>query len=329
VPKNKKTISEIGSPFFSDEFIERISATVGTKNFYFADENLSSGDMGTAAARRLMEDLSWDPAEVDGLIFVSQSLDYIVPPTSCQAQYELGLPDTAYLMDTNYGCMGFVYALMNAFHLVKCGTCRRVIVVTAEIHYKYINKSDEGTALIFGDGAAATAVEYSENAPKTSFLTYANGAYAKSITLGWHKQYDNPAITDREHVYMDGEVVTMFMLKVLPNFVKSLLEFHGCEKEDIDSFLLHQANAFILRYAGKRMKLDLDKVLINIDSFGNTSSSSIPLLICDKCRDLFEGGKRKIMAVGFGSGFMIAGMIMDIGELKGGEVLIGEDQIYG
>jgi 3-oxoacyl-[acyl-carrier-protein] synthase-3 len=329
VPDNKKSIFDIGRPYFSDDFINRISETVGTKNFYFAEGDLSSGDMGIAAARRLMADLSWDPSEVDGLIYVSQSLDYIVPPTSSRAQYELGLPESAYLMDTNYGCMGFVYALMNAYHLIKCGTCKRIIIVTAEIHYRYIDKSDEATALIFGDGAAATAVEYSESAPMTSFMTYTDGSCYKDITLGWHKQAPNEAITDRDHVFMDGEAVTKFMFKKLPVFVNELIEYHGCEKEDIDLFLFHQANAFILRFLAKRMKLDLDKVLINIDSFGNTSSSSIPLLLCDKCGELFAGEQKKVMAVGFGSGFIIAGMIADIGDLGSGDVLIGKDKIYG
>ncbi|MDR3305028.1 MAG: ketoacyl-ACP synthase III [Clostridiales Family XIII bacterium] len=321
VPAGAMSIRALGGPYFDDAFISRIAATVGTDTVHIAAEDQSSGDMGIFAAKKLMDDLGWEPESIDGLIFVSQTLDYIVPPTSCRVQYELGLPSDALVMDTNYGCPGFVYGLLHAFQTIAAGTCKRMLLITAECHYKYVNKSDENTALIFGDGAAAAALEYDENAQKASFMTYVDGSYVPELALGWNKRVANDKIKDRAYSYMNGEAVTMFMLKEIPSFVKRLLAYHGCEKEDIDLFLFHQANAYMIRFLAKRLKIDPDKVPINIENFGNTSSVSIPLLICDKNKDLFGKTEKRALAVGFGSGFLIAGTILTLGGLSGGEIL--------
>jgi 3-oxoacyl-[acyl-carrier-protein] synthase-3 len=320
VPENKTDIYEIGAPYFDEEFITRIHNTVGTETLYFTSEGQSSGDLGIAAAKRLLDEMAWSKESVDALIFNSQTLDYIVPNTSAKIQYKLGLSNETFIMDTNYGCSGFPTGLMLAFQMVETGFARRVVLIESECHTKLTSRSDESTALIFGDGAAAIAIEHADVASNSVFLMHVDGSHANDLGRKNFKALINDKITDPEYTYMDGEIVTTYMLKMIPKFCKELLEVAGTDIKDIGLVLIHQANAYMVRYIAKRLKLDLSIVPINIGSFGNTSGPSIPLLICEKCRDLFGQSKKKALIVGFGSGFIISGAVLDIGDLRGGSI---------
>jgi 3-oxoacyl-[acyl-carrier-protein] synthase-3 len=323
IPNNPKSIFEIGSPYFDTDFIRKINQTVGTETLYLTDSQTSSGDLGIAAARALIEKMEWEKESIDGLIFVSQTMDYIVPPTSCRIQYELGLPEDIYAVDLNYGCAGYVHGLLLAAQVIETGLCKRIILINAECHHKYVSRKDESTALIFGDGAAATAVEASGTPSRSAFLSTVDGSHTGDLILGMYKAAERKEIQDKEHVYMSGEGVTTYMLKKIPHFARQLVEYYGCEFNDLDSALFHQANAYMIRYMAKRMKLELEKVPVNIENFGNTSGPSIPLLICDKRKQYFdpEQAKKKVMLLGFGAGFIVAGAILELGSLKGGEII--------
>lgn len=322
IPNNPKSIFEIGNPYFNTDFIQKINQTVGTETLYFTNQE-SSGDLGIAAAGALIEKMGWEKETVDGLIFVSQTMDYIVPPTCCRIQYELGLPEDIYAVDLNYGCPGYVQGLLLASQTIETGLCKRVILINAECHHRYVSREDESTALIFGDGASATAVEASSPASRSAFLSVVDGSHAQDLILSMYKEAERENIEDKEHVFMNGEAVTTYMLKKIPQFARQLAEYYGCGLDDLDSVLFHQANAYMIRYLAKRMKLEADKVPVNIENFGNTSSPSIPLLICDKRKQYFDPrqDKKKVMLMGFGAGFIIAGAIMELGALKGGDII--------
>jgi 3-oxoacyl-[acyl-carrier-protein] synthase-3 len=323
VPDNPQSIFDIGAPYFDREFIEKINKNVGTETLYFTGDNQSSADLGIAAAEELFRSLDWDRSSVDGLFFVSQTLDYVVPPTSCKVQAALGLSKECFVMDTNYGCPGYVQNLMVAAQLIQSGMCHRILIINAECHHKYISRTDESTALIFGDGAAATAMESCDrgNGNEAYFLTATNGNYVEDLVLGNYKKPKNPSISDFNHVYMDGEKLTKYMFKEIPGFCMDLLAMSDIELDSIDSFLFHQANAYMIRYLARRMKIHADRVPVNIGAFGNTSGPSIPLLICDKKRGLFEGENEKTMMLSYGAGYQIAGAVIDVGNLHGGQII--------
>jgi 3-oxoacyl-[acyl-carrier-protein] synthase-3 len=323
VPDKPHSIFEIGAPYFDKEYIAKINKSVGTETLYFTGDEQSSADLGIVAADELFRSLDWDRSSVDGLIFVSQTLDYVVPPTSCRVQTALGLSKKCFVMDTNYGCPGYAQSLMIAAQLIQSGMCRRVLIINAECHHKYISRKDESTALIFGDGASATALESddSNSDNEAYFMTLTDGCYAENLVLGNYKKAENPEITDHDHVYMDGETLTKYMFKEIPGFCNDLLNKSGNKTDSIDSFLFHQANAYMIRFLSRRIKIPPDRVPVNIENFGNTSGPSIPLLICDKKQSLFEGEREKVLMLSYGAGYQISGAIIHLGNMKGGQII--------
>jgi 3-oxoacyl-[acyl-carrier-protein] synthase-3 len=330
VPSRKHSVYEIGREYFSREFMDRLHRNVGVETLRFTGENQSSGDLGIRAADTLLDSLSWDRASVGALIFVSQTPDYIVPPTSCRLQNELGLPESCFVIDTNYGCPAYAQSLMLAYQLISSGMCGRALLVTAECHHKYISRKDEQTALIFGDAAAATAIEKGGN-DVAFFRSTINGEHVEDLILENYKRAENPAVTDHEHVFMDGETLTKYMFREIPKFTRSLLDDAGLSADDADVFFFHQANAYMIRYLGRKMKLPDEKLPVNIENFGNTSGPSIPLLICDKRPGLFEkkigqeGYKWRVVMLSYGAGYMISGAALTMGGLKGGQIVEQEE----
>lgn len=321
LPKNHSTIYELGEPYFDKKFMDTINKTVGVENIYYCSENQSSGDLGYSAAEELLNSLEWDRASIDALIFISQSLDYVIPPTSAKLQYQLGLSSDIFIMDSNYGCAGFVMGLMIASQFIESGNWKRALIINAECHRRFISNEDRDSALLFSDAASAVAVERAENF-MGHYITYVDGSHMNDISLGLYKNAERVNTYGKQYSYMNGEVVTQFMLRNVPKKVKELLNFSGKTEEQIDSFLFHQANAHMVKYISRRMGLDLNKVPINITNFANTSSVSIPLLICDKKQKLFSnGGKETVMMFSFGAGFTMGGTVLDIGKLGSGNII--------
>jgi 3-oxoacyl-[acyl-carrier-protein] synthase-3 len=204
VPAEAKSICEIGERCFSREFIDKLHKNVGLETLRFTKENQSSGDLGIRAASALLDSLAWERSSVDALIFVSQTPDYIVPPTSCRLQSALGLSEECFVIDTNYGCPAYAQSLMLTYQMISSGMCNRVLLVTAECHHKYISRRDEQTALIFGDAAAATAIEPGESGP-AFFRAKVDGCHVEDLVLENYKRADNPfigrRIDDRRYRY--------------------------------------------------------------------------------------------------------------------------------
>lgn len=322
IPNNHTTIYDLGDSYFDKGFIDTMHKTVGVEHLYICKQNQSSGDLGYAAADSLLESLGWERESLDALIFISQSLDYIIPPTSAELQSRLKLSNDIFIMDLNYGCAGFVAGLMVASQFIHTGHFKRILIVNAECHRRFIADQDRESSLLFGDGASAVAVECAVDETEMFFLSHVDGSHASDIMLGSFKAAVNINRYGKNYSYMNGEAVTQYMLRNIPKLTKTLFDYSACNKEDIDTFLFHQANAHMIKYISKRMKLDLGKVLINIGNFGNVSSVAIPLLICDKKKNLFlPQSREKVMMVGFGAGFFLSAAVLEIGSLKGGDII--------
>ena len=322
IPDNHTDIYELGGPYFDEEFIDTMKKTVGVDNIYRCRPEQSSGDLGYAAADSLLDQLGWDRSEVGALLFISQTLDYVIPPTSTKLQHMLGLSTDTFVLDTNYGCAGFVGGLMLANQMIAANMTDKIIIINAECHRRFVSDEDREGSLLVGDGASAVAVERCEGAEESVFKMFVDGAHYTDITLGLYKDAEILNPYGKQFSYMNGENVTQFMLRHIPKVTKSLFEYAEVTKEDIDTFLFHQANAHMVKYVSKRMKLDLDKVPINIGNYANTSSVSIPLLVCDMKRNLFEeGSSERVMMFGFGAGFLLSGAVLTLGDMKGGNII--------
>ena len=229
-------------------------------------------------------------------------------------QERLGLPTSIGALDFNLGCSGFVYGLSLADGLIRSGSARRVLLITAETYSKYIDPSDRSLRTIFGDGAAATLIEPSDEPSLGSFVfgTDGRGADTLLVTEGGARPKAT-AIQPRKRkrwpstLYMDGPELVKFSLEVVPPLIDKILAAAKWSRDNVDLFLMHQATLFMLDHLRERLSLDRDHTPEALEQYGNTVSSTIPILIRDLRRSgRLEPGKQTVL-IGFGVGLSWAG----------------------
>ena len=293
-----------------------IYAKTGIRKRHIAAPDECASDLGVAAAEKLFAEYNIDRSTIDYLLFCTQSPDYILPTTACVMQDRLGLPISIGALDFNLGCSGFVYGLSLADGLIRAGIASRVLLITAETYSKYIDPADRSLRTIFGDGAAATLVEPSEEPSLGSFVfgTDGRGADTLLVTEGGARP-PAEAIQPRKRkrwpsdLYMDGPELVKFSLDTVPPLIDSVLAKAKWSRDQIDMYLLHQATVFMLDHLRERLCLDREHTPEALEQYGNTVSSTIPILI----RDLRRSGRlrpgKQTMLIGFGVGLSWAGCV--------------------
>jgi len=296
--------------------MEAIAAKTGIRARHIAEPNVCASDLGVEAARQLFEQHDIDPRSVDFLLFCTQTPDYALPTTACLVQDRLGLRCDTGALDFNLGCSGFVYGLSIADGLIRGGAVKRVLLITAETYSKYIDPTDRSLRTIFGDGAAATLIDAASQPTLSGFNfgTDGSGADTLIVAKGGARPEDE-AITPRHRhrwpskLYMDGPSLISFTVSAIPGLVKSILADAGVNEPDIDMYLLHQATFKMLDQLRQRMDIEDSRLPMALEMYGNTVSSTIPILI----RDLRRAGRLKAdrpnLLVGFGVGWSWAGCV--------------------
>ncbi|MBC8875173.1 MAG: ketoacyl-ACP synthase III [Planctomycetes bacterium] len=277
-----------------------------------------ASDLGVAAAEKLFAEYDIDPQSIDFLLFCTQTPDYPLPTTACLMQSRLGLSTSCGALDFNLGCSGYVYGLALADGLIRGGSVRRVLLITAETYTKYIDSTDRSLRTIFGDGAAATLIEASDVPSLTAFRygTDGEGADTLLVTQGGARLPDEahkPRHRKRwpSDLYMDGPSLIVFSVTVVPKLVKDVLETGNMDFADVDFFLLHQATKKLNQELQKCLGVSDDRMPLLLEQCGNTVSSTIPILIDHLRREqLLKAGMRN-MLVGFGVGLSWAGCIWE------------------
>jgi 3-oxoacyl-[acyl-carrier-protein] synthase-3 len=275
-----------------------------------------ASDLADAAARKLFAQHNIDPKSIDFVLLCTQTPDYPLPTTACLLQSRLGLKTSVGALDFNLGCSGFVYGLSLADGLIRSGAARRVLLLTAETYSKYIHPTDRSLRTIFGDGAAATLIE-SAGEPTLSafqFGTDGSGADTLLVAKGGARPASD-AIRPRHRqrwesdLYMDGPSLINFTVAAVPQLVENILTAAGLVQRDIDLFLLHQATRKMLDQLRERMGLTEERMPIVLENYGNTVSSTIPILIDELRRaGRLKPGTRN-MLIGFGVGWSWAGCV--------------------
>ncbi len=294
--------------------MDLIYAKTGIRARHIAEPNQCASDLGVAAAEKLFAEYDIDRNSIDFLLFCTQTPDYPLPTTACLIQDRLGLPTSVGALDFNLGCSGFVYGLSLADGLIRAGTAKRVLFITAETYSKYIDPTDRSLRTIFGDGAAATLVEASEKPSLGSFVfgTDGRGADTLLVTEGGARKPDD-AIQPRKRrrwpssLYMDGPELVKFSLEAVPPVVEKVLTQANWTRDQVDMYLLHQATVFMLDHLRERLSLDREHTPEALEEYGNTVSSTIPILIHDlRRKQQLRPGKQTLL-VGFGVGLSWAG----------------------
>jgi 3-oxoacyl-[acyl-carrier-protein] synthase-3 len=312
---------------FGDAVAE-VTKMTGVKARHYAEDGVTTSDLCEVAARKLFEKLGWAPETVDGIIFISQSPDYPLPATSCLLQDRLGLRTSVVAFDVNLGCSAYPYGLWLAMSLIQTGAMKRVLLGIGDINTRAIDPNDRATALLFGDCGTMTALEASDDGDSSAhFLLGTDGRGADNLIVPASKQRIRKAEgkwegRNLELLYMDGGEIFNFTLKSVPPLVRETLEVAGVPMEEYDSFLMHQANTFIINHLAKKSKLPKEKVPINMDRYGNTSSATIPLLMTTDVAEQLLSGKRRLGLFGFGVGYSWASASLEVGPLQCCETVI-------
>lgn len=307
---------------FPEWSVEKISAKTGITTRHVAGADEFSSDLATAAGRALFAGKGIDPASIEYLIVCTQSPDYYLPSTACIVQAQLGLPTTAGATDITLGCSGYIYALGLAKGLIESGQVSNVLVITADTYTKFINPLDKSVRTIFGDGAAATLVTDDGDARSIEGITYGtNGAGAKSLIVPHGGLREGEGLQPKSDVsarsldstgydlYMDGPDIFNFTLEVVPPSVDAILEKAGLTGDDIDLYVFHQANAFMLDHLRKKLGVPTEKFFVALSEFGNTVSSTIPIALAEAERQGVLKAGMRVMLLGFGVGLSWGGLV--------------------
>ncbi|MDR2236279.1 MAG: ketoacyl-ACP synthase III [Chryseobacterium sp.] len=288
---------------FPDWESDKILEKIGIRNRNITDNDEFTSDIAVKALNKLVEEYSIDKSEIDYLIVCTQSPDYFLPATACIVQSQAGLNTSCGAIDINQGCSGYIYGLSLASALVDAKMMKNVVLITAETYSKHIHEDDKGNISLFGDAATATLISDDGDFEILKFSVGTDGEGAKNLIVK-NGAVRNQKTDDKEdkdnYLHMNGPKIFDFTSKAIPGLVKENLEKNGFEKSDIDTFIFHQANTFMLDFLRKRINIPQENFVIDMLDYGNTVSSTIPIAFKNS---MAERALKNIMLVGFGVGY--------------------------
>lgn len=306
---------------FPEWSVDKVAQKVGVDSRHLAAEDETAGDMAEKAARKLFEEYQLDPNTIDFLMLCTQSSDYFLPSTACLLQDRLGIPTHAGAFDYNLGCSGCIYGMAMAKGLIAAGIAKNVLLLTAETYNKYLHPSDKSNGSIFGDGAAACLISTEGFAEIGEFSLGTDGSGANNLIVktgasrqkeatGKFVEDDEGHVWYDDYLYMNGGAIFNFTLDAVPAMMAQILEKNHFEKNQIDYYVFHQANKFMLNTIRKVCVLPKDKFYVNLATTGNTVSSTV-LIGLKECMDnqIIKAGDN-VMISGFGVGLSWGGTIL-------------------
>lgn len=321
----KKELLNREYEWVSEKERENLVKLVGVEKRRVAEAGVTTSDLCLPAAEKLIEGLKWDRSEIELLIFVSQSRDYLIPATAGILQDKLGLSKSCAAMDISLGCSGYVYGLSVMGRMMAGGAIRKGLLLVGDVSTQTTSYKDKSTYPLFGDAGTATALEYDANAPNMAFNLQTDGSGYEAIiipdggirnlataeTSFKEVEISEGIIRNNYHIALDGMKVFNFSItEVAPN-IKKLFGFTGMEVNDIDYFIMHQANRIMNETIRKQLKADPEKYPYSIKDFGNTSSASIPLTIATQIAKEISANKLKLLLSGFGVGLSWGSVILE------------------
>lgn len=322
VPKTELDLHSLCENFGESE-VNKIINTTGVKSIRQVDKNTTTSDLCYLSSKKILLDCKIKPNEIDGLIFVSQTGDYKMPQTSHILQHRLGLKEDTICFDLPIGCNGYIYGLFQASLLIQSSACKKVLVLCGDTTTKMINDKDRSLKMVFGDGGSSTLIEKGED--EMSFIIYSDGEKYQDLIIksgGCRMPYselENELIIDvdgnarrNSDLYMDGMSIFNFAIKRVPLLIDEILQYNGWNKEDVDLFALHQANKFMIDYLRKKIKVNLDKMPVVVDGFGNTGPATIPILLTELLGNSNVLNYNKVILCGFGVGLSWGALTCDL-----------------
>lgn len=286
----KRTINNMDfADMFEARRIKRQIKLTGVDRRHICDKGQQASGLATVAARELLAELQWDKDEIKVLVFVTQSPEVATPATAMLIQKRLGIGTDCIAFDVNLGCSGYVSGLQIVSALLQ-STKGKALLLVGEGAYEDLPQKPTTGRLLFGDGAAATALEYQEGAKGLVYSQNTDGSRWDLLT----RKIGEP-------FYMDGDAIMLFSLEEVSESIKETREHFGIREEDIDYYVMHQAQKFILDGIAEECNILEEKNLVSYDEYGNTSSAAVPITICRNA-DLIKGKRTSFMLSAFGIG---------------------------
>jgi 3-oxoacyl-[acyl-carrier-protein] synthase III len=311
----KSASNETDYPWFDAAEIRKVTGMVGIKARRIADDQTCTSDLCFEAAQRLLQKLEWDPHSVDGLILVTQTQDYVMPSSSCILQHKLGLPETCAAFDVNLGCSAYVYGMWLANSLLATKACRRILLLTGETPSKFVDPKDRTTALLFGDGGSATALETSDDPDSLAhyiMMTDGKGAGDLIVPGGMFRERF-PEDKGKLSLHMDGAHIFDFTRSRVPPLIRELMEMSSTQSSDYAYFIFHQANEYLIKFLAGRVGIGMEKIPMSIGAYGNTGAASVPLtLAMAGAPKNSEDAYYRVMLLGFGVGLSWGGVSLNL-----------------
>ena len=321
VPNNIIKNAELN---FDEKTKKKVMKLTGVQQRHILEDDKSLADLYVLGITKIFEEI--DASSIDAIVVVSQTPEYRLPTTANLLHGLLGLKKEALAFDINQGCSGYVYGLYIVSSLIESNpNINKVLFCSGEATSKIVDSQNKSTAFLFGDAATVTLVQRTQKEISSYFLLRSDGRGAKNLIVkdggiahpfsetSYQPKIDAEGNTNTDAcLYMNGAEVFNFTTEEVPPLIDDLLEYAKLTKDDIDVFCLHQANKFMLEFLAGKMGIE-DKTPINIEKFGNTSSASIPLLVCDKPEICL---KEKTFIAGFGVGYSMASAIIDLSNTK-------------
>jgi len=311
---------------FPEVNINDLTRLTGVKSRHIAAESQTAGDLAYLAGMKLFEEHAINPDEIDFVIFCTQGPDYLTPSTSCILQERLGIPNTAGTLDINQGCTGFVYGLSIANGLVATASVRNVLLLTSVNISNYIHPEDKSNRAIFGDGSAATLISAADANSKSGVEDFVFGTdgegfdaiiikhggarypLLKFAAVDYVDEIGN--LRNDRNLFMNGSKVFTFSLERVPLMITQLLNKAGIAENEVDMFILQQANQITLESIFRKMKIPTEKGLIHLEECGNTVASTIPIALYHAIEDGKVSRGDTLVLAGFGVGFSWAACVV-------------------
>lgn len=313
---------------------KKLQSVIGFDSTFVASQSTTTADLCKVASLNLMSALDIECSSIEAIVSITQTPDYEMPNNAHILHKDLGLRKDCIALDLQFGCSGFIYGLYVAGMLINSGL-KRILLVAGDTISKCINPKDKATAPIFSDTGSATIIDFNQNAPNCYFILKSDGRgwehlckkaggykIPSSETTKIEVSDENGNIRSAENLYMNGAEIFNFTLLEQPPLIDEILAFSNLAKEQIDFFVFHQANTYILQTLLKKAQIPLSKAPSIFAKYGNQNSASIPSAICEELSEQF-GTSKKVLMQGFGIGLSWGACIM---ELK--NVLCLKPQIY-
>lgn len=330
--EDNRILPLLGSPEQVQKFID----TTGVITRHTVKgQKLCSSDLCYFAAETLLNSLNWSREDIDCLLFVSQTPDYIMPATSCILQNKLNLSNECFAMDISLGCSGWIHGMATIGALMQNGGFRKGLLLAGDTSSVTKSPKDKSTFPLFGDGGTATALEYCEGNPGLRVHTATDGKGYEAIIIpdgGFRnfyspnstieKEYEDGIIRNNLQTSLDGPGVFIFGISKAPKSILGLMDHFNIDLNQVDYFILHQANKILNEKIRNKLKLPIDKVPYSLDEYGNTSSSSIPITLVTRLRDKLISEKCKIVACGFGVGLSWGTVYLETEKIACPEIIL-------